>query len=139
MTQVKDFPDRTDPEPTDFAYLVTDGNTDFKVRLKTLLGELTKEIIDPFYELVLADQYHTIRMSFPGNKELTVPTTANVPFIEGTVIRVRNASENLVTLIPETIAVELKTKGGLNIVPHGEVKLVYFKNDEWDVIGDLTT
>lgn len=139
MSQVKDFLERTAPEPDDFTYLISNGNTDFKILIKTLLGELIKGIVTATYELVLEDQYHTIRMTFAGNKDLTVPIALDVPFVSGTVIRIRNSSPSLSTLIPATIGVTLNTKGGLNIVPWGEVKLVSISPDVWDVIGDLTT
>lgn len=138
MSQVKDFPDREAPEPDDFTYLITEGNSDFKLRIKAFMGELITPIIDPNYELLTADQYHTIRMTFPGNKELTVPLELDQPFVIGTVILVRNISAFLITLLPATIAVTLNTKSGLDIVANGEAKLVYNGSNEWDVVGDLS-
>lgn len=139
MSQVKDFPQRETPEPTDFLYLITEGNTDYKVLITQLLGEMTKEVIQPFYELEDGDQYHTIRMTFPSGKQLTVPTNDDVPFTVGTIVRIRNATSGSLTLIPATVDVTLNTKGGLKVIARGEVKLVKVGQDNWDVIGDLST
>ena len=139
MTRIKDYPPRTIPEFDDFLYLITQGNTDYKLLIESLLGEMTVDVIQPTYELVLADQYHTVRMSFPGAKELTVPEEINEAFVAGTVIRIRNASTAVLTLIPATVGVTINTKDGLNIIGHGEVKLVYRGLDTWDASGDLSS
>lgn len=137
MTQIKDFPDRTNPVADDFLYLITQGNTDYKILINSILGRMIKSIIDPVYQLVASDAYHTVRLLFPASTVVTVPLEATTAFAIGTTIKIRNNSTLNAILAPETIAVTLNTKSGLNISQKGEIELVYIGSDEWDISGDL--
>lgn len=143
MSQIKDFPDRdltNPPQPDDFLYLITQGNSDWKILINVLLGRaLTKEIITPLYELVAEDTYHTIRFTFPAAKVITVPRDEIVQYEPGIIIRLRNVGTLSATILPETGAVIINTKDGLVIPPHGEVNLTNVSANLWDASGDLTS
>lgn len=140
MSQIKDFPNRDEPVASDFVYLITEGNTDYKLSAKQILGESNKLVTGSTYTLLLTDQFRTIRMNFNGAKTLTIPADSSVPYEIGTVIRVRNSSPDTLTMIPEGAAVDLYSKNGwLNIMPRGEVKLCYVATDTWEIIGDLSS
>lgn len=142
MTQVKDFPERglsSPPKPDDFLYLITQGSTDWQILINVLMGrELTKTVLEPLYTLENADTYHTLRFVFPAGKVITVPQDLTVQFTPGIIIRLRNASPQPATILPQTVGVKINTKSGLIIPPHGEVNLTNVGPDEWDASGDLT-
>lgn len=138
MTQIKDYPNRITPLADDFLYLITNGNTDYKILINSVLGRLIKSTAEQNYSIIAPDVYHTIRLEFSASTIVTVPLEATSQFNVGDVIKIRNTSitDNAV-LLPETIAVSINTKSGLNIIPNGEIELVYIGGDVWDVSGDL--
>ncbi len=140
MSQIKEFPNRDNPLPDDFLYLITQGNTDFSIAINILLGRaLTKEVVDPLYTLIAEDIYHTIRFTFPAAKVITIPIDANVSYTPGIIIKLRNVGDIAATILPETATVIINTKDGLVIPPHGEVNLTNVAVNLWDASGDLTS
>lgn len=137
MSQVKDFPVRQDPKADDFFYLITDGNSDYQIKASQVLGRILKKIAVQNYTLELSDAFKTLRNQFPSSATITIPEELNVAFVEGTEIKIRNASNYQMILQGENISVILNTKSNLNVLPHGEVSLVYVGGNEWDLTGDL--
>ncbi len=137
MAQVKDYPNRNNIKADDFLYLITNGNSDYKVLLSDIVGHNIKKLSQQTYTLVLEDSFKYVRSEFAGGTIFIVPNKLTTEFAIGTVIYLRNKSNNNATIQAENSDVLLNTNSNLQIKPHGEVKLLYVDDNEWDLTGDL--
>lgn len=125
----------------------TDGGTDInQVQIyngTSWVGMLDTSILNTKtadYTLVLGDAGQTIMVDSTGDRTITIPLNANVPFAIGQRIDFIRLNTGNVTIAGATVAVTINSKNSNKKIAarYSGATLIKYDTNTWVLIGDLT-